>query len=76
LRLTVETVLAGGGISFVSTSLVRKQLDEQTLREHRVEGFCHNRYRTVAVSRRKSNDPFVKDFLMCVKTEFDELCMN
>lgn len=76
LRLTVETVLAGGGISFVSTSLVRKQLDEQTLREHRVEGFCHNRYRTVAVSRRKFNDPFVKDFLMCVKTEFDELCMN
>lgn len=74
LRLTVETVLSGGGISFMSTSLIHRHLRSGTLLEHRVAGFCHSRFRTVALGRVKRNDALVEDFLECISSEFAERC--
>jgi LysR family transcriptional regulator, transcriptional activator of the cysJI operon len=48
LQIIIESVLAGEGIAFISSSLVRKQLAEGKLREHRVRGFIHERRRTLA----------------------------
>lgn len=66
LRFTVQSVVGGGGISFVSRSLVREQLQQGELREHRVEGFCHNRLRTVAINRKRAQDPTLRTFVECI----------
>jgi DNA-binding transcriptional LysR family regulator len=72
LRLTIQTVLAGGGIAFVSRSLVQDHLDAGRLMEHRVDGFCHHRQRTVAVNRKKKDEPIIKDFLDSLFNSFHE----
>ncbi|BEH09813.1 MULTISPECIES: LysR family transcriptional regulator [Geobacter] len=74
LHLTVDTVLDGGGVAFVSSCLVNKYLESGRLKQHRVEGFCHSRQRTVALSRSKVQDRLVSDFLACLDTLFTDQC--
>jgi DNA-binding transcriptional LysR family regulator len=48
LHVIIDAVRAGEGIAFISRSLVEKDIEAGVLREHRVEGFCHGRERTLA----------------------------
>ncbi|RII27625.1 MAG: LysR family transcriptional regulator [Geobacter sp.] len=79
LRLTVQSVMGGEGVSFVSRSLVKDQLLGGQLREHRVDGFCHNRLRTVAINRKRALDPTLKMFVECIFAtlpQHDECSLN
>jgi len=48
----VRQVVAGRGIGFVSRELAARELDHGLLREHRVQGFEHERLRTLLYSPR------------------------
>lgn len=63
LRLTIQAVIDGGGVAFVSRSLVEEHLFAERLREHHVQEFCHYRNRTVAVSRSRGVPELVEGFL-------------
>ncbi|HAD05186.1 MAG: LysR family transcriptional regulator [Desulfuromonadales bacterium GWD2_61_12] len=66
LRLTIQNVVAGGGISFVSRALVAAQLADGSLRACHVEGFDHFRSRTVVVPRNRQAEPVLRSFLDCL----------
>ncbi|QWV99593.1 LysR family transcriptional regulator [Geomonas nitrogeniifigens] len=70
LRLALETVLAGGGISFVSRSIAARELDAGQLLEHVVPGFEQSRRRSVVVKSERRQDPAVVEFLDCIDAGF------
>jgi DNA-binding transcriptional LysR family regulator len=63
LRLTCQTIIAGGGISFLSRSLVREHLETGQLVCHYVEGFPHRRCRSVVMEKGRNDDPLLIDFV-------------
>lgn len=73
LQQTIQTVVGGGGVAFVSKSLVETQLQEGTLVEHRVAGFCHNRQRTAVISRKRASTEIRQNFLDCIFAAFPEI---
>ena len=70
-RLTIQTVVTGGGISFMSRSLVKSYLDSGELLAHHVEGFNHFRRRTAALNVRKEMDFILQEFIRCIYSVFD-----
>lgn len=74
LRFSIEAVQEGGGISFVSRSLVEDRLASGALCAHRVEGFRHLRHRSLVLpKRRRSGDavaPVLASFRECVSAVF------
>lgn len=70
LRLTIETVKAGGGISFISRSVVAPYVEEGALNLHYVNGFNHVRCRTIALQQERANDPLLQSFIECVESLF------
>jgi len=70
LRLSIESVLAGGGVSFVSRSLVQHHLDEGRLCAHYVKGFQHLRERTLFYDASRMDDPLLENFVACVFSVF------
>ncbi|SDZ84083.1 transcriptional regulator, LysR family [Desulfuromusa kysingii] len=66
LRLTCQTVLSGGGISFMSRSLVCEYLKTGQMVEHYVEGFPHARCRTVIIEKGRENEPLLRSFARCI----------
>jgi len=70
LRLTVQSVAAGCGISFMSRSLVADALAAGTLRATCVAGFVHQRCRSVVVAEGRRDDVVVKRFLDCLFNAF------
>jgi len=70
LRLTLETVVSGGAIAFISRSLAEKQLAAGLLHEHRVPGFTQVRQRTAVINKGRMHDPAVKEFIRCVVDTF------
>lgn len=70
-RLTIQTVAAGGGISFISRSLVKNQLDSGELQAHHVKGFSHYRNRTAALNVRKEMDLILQEFIGCIYSVFE-----
>jgi hypothetical protein len=70
LRLTIQTVMGGDGISFVSKALVKDLLEENKLVEHHVEGFCHYRHRTVVINKKSKDDEVMRDFLESIFSVF------
>ncbi|PKN13415.1 MAG: LysR family transcriptional regulator [Deltaproteobacteria bacterium HGW-Deltaproteobacteria-4] len=71
LRFTLEAVLAGHGISFVSRSLVAAQLKCGSLLAHQVPKFQHTRLRTLFYPSARRADPLLQKFITCVQTVFD-----
>lgn len=65
-RLTVEAVIRGEGMTFISRSLVEEHIEAGQLRAHRVEGFCHQRNRTVIVNRLRTTSDLANAFLDCI----------
>ena len=70
LRLALETVLSGGGISFISRSLAVRELETGQLHEHSVPGFEQRRRRSVVVRSGRRQDPAVLSFLDCIGSAF------
>lgn len=63
LRMTIDSVLAGGGVSFVSRNLVKDYIEKGLLHECRVDGFVHQRNVTVLFKPNKSTDDNVQFFM-------------
>lgn len=70
LRLTIDTVIEGGGVAFVSKSLVARYLEEGTLREHMVNGFCHSRLRTIVINKNRHMERALQNFIECIHIPF------
>lgn len=67
LRLTISSVQAGNGISFISRSLVVEQLAAGTLRAHRVPEFRQVRCRSVVLHPHRTEEPLLRTFLDCIE---------
>jgi DNA-binding transcriptional LysR family regulator len=63
LRFTVQSVLAGDGIAYVSKALVGDYLASGELLGLRVQGFDHTRGRSVVILPQRSEDVLLKEFL-------------
>lgn len=72
LRLTIQTVQAGSGISFLSRSLVRPALTAGELVASYVRGFNHFRCRTVVQGQGTKNHPVVDRFLDTLFAAFEK----
>ncbi len=58
LHYIINTVCEGGGISFLSRSLVEQYIRQGTLREHRITRFNHTHHRTLVLANRPvENNP-------------------
>lgn len=69
LRLNIESVTAGNGISFLSRSLVLDQLAEGILLAHRVPEFRQVRSRSVILQPQRTVDPLLQALLECIEAE-------
>lgn len=74
LHLTIQSVVSGNGVAFVSRSIVDEQLRQGTLCEHAVEGFTSNRLRSIVVNRQRSQDPLIKSLVASICSVFDAVC--
>ncbi len=66
LRLTCQTVLSGGGISFMSKSLVCEYLETGQMIGHYVKGFPHTRCRTVIFEQGREEEELLRNFGRCI----------
>lgn len=66
LRLTIQTVMAGSGVSFMSRSLVEEQLAAGKLLAHRVTGMTHRRSRTMVINVRREEDDILSQLIECI----------
>lgn len=71
LRLTIDSVIEGGGIAFVSKALVNDYIKRGQLYEYRVNEFQHSRKVTIALKPNKLNDPHIQFFLGTMIEIFD-----
>ncbi len=70
LHLTIETVLAGTGVAFVSKSLVKEQIESGALASHTVDGFHCLRSRSVFINGGK-DEPLVRQLLDNIRSIFE-----
>jgi DNA-binding transcriptional LysR family regulator len=73
LHFTVQSILRGDGIAYVSQALVSNYLTSGELVGFRVEGFEHRRGRSVVMLPQRSEDGLLKEFLDCVFNEVSPL---
>jgi DNA-binding transcriptional LysR family regulator len=66
LRFTVDSLIAGEGIAYMSRSLVDDHLSSGRLVDCRIEGFERRRGRSVALLPSRHADPLIGDFLKCI----------
>lgn len=63
LHLTCQTVLGGGGISFMSKDMVKEHLESGEMVAHRVKGFTHERCRSVILNKDRITDDLLRSFV-------------
>ncbi len=63
LHFTIQSVLQGDGIAYVSQALVSNYLKSGQLVGLRVDGFEHRRGRSVVMLPQRREDPLLKEFL-------------
>jgi DNA-binding transcriptional LysR family regulator len=66
LRLTRQSILAGGGISFMSKSLVCEYLETGQMIEHHVNGFPRSRLRKVVMEKGREKEKLLCDLARCI----------
>lgn len=66
LRFTIQAVLSGDGIAYLSRCLVAEYLTSGKLVGLRVEGFEHRRGRSVVMLPQRKEDPLLKELLECL----------
>ncbi len=70
LHVIIESIKAGEGIAFISRSLVKNDLKTGLLLEHRVEGFCQDRTRTLAFHEKIERNRAMRYFIDCMLEAF------
>ena len=63
LRFTIQSVLAGEGVAYVSKALVSSYLESEQMIGLHVDGFERRRGRSVVILPRKGEDALVKELL-------------
>ena len=71
LRLTRQSILAGGGIAFMSKSLVCEYLETGQMIEHYVKGFPHSRERKIVMEKGRENEKLLCDLARCIFNVMD-----
>ena len=71
LHMTIQNVLDGRGVAFVSKSLVSEYLQRHELQAHSVEGFNCFRSRSVVLPNRHSDNDIIQNFLQNVFAVFN-----
>ena len=71
LHLIVKAVIDGDGIAFISTDVVAEQLANGTLQAHKVEGFRHNRQRTLVKNSRRASQGIFENFRQGILAYFN-----
>ncbi len=71
LRLTCQTILSGGGISFLSKSLVCEYLQTGQMIAHYVKDFPQTRKRTIVLEKGREEEPLLQDFVRCIFNVMD-----
>lgn len=66
LRFTIDSVMRGEGVAFVSRALVSEHLAAGRLVGFLVQGFEHRRGRSVALLPGRHEDPLIGDLLECI----------
>ncbi|PLX96357.1 MAG: LysR family transcriptional regulator [Desulfuromonas sp.] len=72
LRLTISSVVAGAGVSFLSRALISEQLMQKQLRLHYVKGFHHSRQRTLLLPKGRMGEPILRQFAECTLSVMGE----
>jgi DNA-binding transcriptional LysR family regulator len=72
LRLTIETVITGDSVAFVSRSLVEAQIAAGVLCAHTIDACCHLRYRTLLVNRNRGVPELIESFMESLNRVFDK----
>lgn len=70
IPVIIREVIAGDGITFVSRSIVVKQLEDGSLLAHHVNGLNHARRRTLVLNDPQNPDPMLRDFILGIYTAF------
>jgi DNA-binding transcriptional LysR family regulator len=70
LRFTLQAVIAGSGISFVSRILAAAHLANGAILAHQVTGFHQIRSRSIVCHHSKMDDPLLQKFISCVQAVF------
>jgi DNA-binding transcriptional LysR family regulator len=60
----IDQVVAGEGVTFISRSMVSRQLDEGSLVAHHAIGFAPSRSRTLVLNVQQKIDPILLDFIL------------
>lgn len=71
LHLTIQNVLDGRGVAFVSKALVHDYLQRNELHGHVVEGFQCFRSRSVILPNKHSKNPIIQNFMESVFAVFN-----
>lgn len=66
LHFTINSVLDGGGIAYVSSAIVNSYLKSGRLIGVRVKDFIHTRGRCVAILPYRREDPLLTELLECI----------
>ena len=66
LHFTINSVLNGGGVAYVSSAIVNTYLKSGQMIGVRVKGFVHARGRCVAVLPHRREDPLLAELLQCI----------
>lgn len=70
LHMIINAVLEGSGVACISRGVVEKHLASGRLVAHHVEGFEHQRKRTLAISPDKNSNPATKELMNCILDYF------
>lgn len=71
LRLTRQSILAGGGIAFMSKSLVCEYLETGQMIEHYVKGFPHSRERKIVMEKGREKEKLLSSLARCIFNVMD-----
>jgi DNA-binding transcriptional LysR family regulator len=66
LRFTIDAVIAGEGVAFVSRALIGEHLQTGKVVGCRIKGFEHRRGRSVVLLPGRRSDPLIADLLNCI----------
>jgi DNA-binding transcriptional LysR family regulator len=71
LHLTIQAVMEGQGVAFVSRTHVDELIRIGKLCGHMVAGFQYRRSRSALINRHRSEDPLIRDFVTSLYDLFD-----
>jgi DNA-binding transcriptional LysR family regulator len=66
LRFTIQSVVDGGGVAFVSRALVSSQLESGQVVGYSLQGGAQRRGRSAVILPGRQDDPLLSDLLECV----------